>query len=74
MTLAPYLAKTNQEIFLLFNRTGFAKRNGSTILINEGAESGERGEVSPHALNFLEDYALVFQYFGFKLYLISFNL
>ena len=61
MTLAPYFAKTNQEISLLFNRIDFVKRNGSTILINKGVESGERRE------------ALIFRYFRLKLYPISSN-
>ena len=47
MTLTPYLAKTNQEISLLFNRTDFVKRDGSTILINKGVESGEREKSPP---------------------------
>ena len=59
-----YSEKTSQEIFLLFNRTDFVKRDSSTILINK-VERG--GEVCPPALNFLEYYALIFQYFGFKL-------
>ena len=52
MTLAPYLAKINQEISLLFNRTDFVNKAGSAILRNKGVESEERGEVSPLALNF----------------------
>ena len=73
MSLVPYLAKMNQEISLLFNRTDFVKRDGSTIFINKGAESRQMGEVSFLYLNFLEDYSLIFQYFGFKLYPISFK-
>ena len=72
MTLAPYLARTNQEILSLFNRTDIVKRDGNRDK-KKGVEIGERGEVPLYALNFLEDYALIFQYFGFKLYPISFN-
>ena len=66
MPLAPYLANKNPEVSLLFNRTDFVKRDGSAILINKGVESEESGEVHPPTLNFLEDYALTFQYFGFR--------
>ena len=74
MPLGPYLANTNPEVSLLFNRTDFVKRDVSTILISKGLESEESGEVPPlpPPLNFLEDCALTFQYFGFRLYPITF--
>ena len=43
MILAPYLVKTNQETPMLFYRTDFVKRDGSTILIKKDVESEESG-------------------------------